>query len=414
MNIGQEYIDKKLSIIPQKYKRFIRPKLFAGMLDFLAKNPGWEDRNAKLFGCITADDVETMGEMIETKWCVGEDNAYQACKHLVDGAGKIPKIPLYRGISIEDYENICQCGKSLAAYTLSFTPSKDVAMSFANSSGKVIEVYSKDVRMFDTYEFGVNFDLACAATYSNSTDEVDDQLYRNGFDYMYIEKPEFEWICMRDVEFVPINKEKTKFYVVKPRRLNERMCNMHTRRQIQEAIAYWTKVLNESEEDYEDEKFKIWIDDVRPAPYGYKAVQSVNQFIDFAQKAGIDNIVVVDIDHDAGDFQKDGGDYIKILDWLELNNAENLNVRIHSANPVGAANMRRIIRKNGWTEIFDVVKEDEQDAQQWLVDFSDDEDGKQTAAFSSKQEASTWIRNREMQDRYDPTGFEVLKGPYLG
>ena len=246
-----------------------------------------------------------MGDMIETKWHVGEDNAYQTCKHLVDGAGKIPKIPLYRGISIEDYENICQCGKSLAAYTLSFTPSKDVAMSFANSSGNVIEVYSKDVRMFDTYEFGTNFELAWAATESNSTDEMDDWLDRGKFDYAYIENPEFEWICMRDVEFVPINKEKTKFYVVKQRRLNERMCNGHTRRQIQEAIAYWTKVLNESEED-------------------------------------------------------------------------------------------------------------EQDAQQWLVDFSDDEDGKQTAAFSSKQDASTWIRNREMQDRYDPTGFEVLKGPYRG
>ena len=34
-------------------------------------------------------------------------------------------------------------------------------------------------------------------------------------------------------------------------------------------------------------------------------------------------------------------------------------MRIHSANPVGVANMRRIIRKNGWTELFDVVEEDE-------------------------------------------------------
>ena len=67
-----------------------------------------------------------------------------------------------------------------------------------------------------------------------------------------------------------------------------------------------------------------------------------------------------------------------------------------------------------WTKVLNESEEDEQDAQQWLVDFSDDEDGKQTAAFSSKQEASIWIRNREMQDRYDPTGFEVLKGPYLG
>lgn len=122
-----------------------------------------------------------------------------------------------------------------------------------------------------------------------------------------------------------------------------------------------TNYLSESKkvEEANDEKLKIWVDDVRPAPNGYKTVQSVNQFIDLAEKAGIDNIAVVDIDHDAGDFQKDGGDYIKILDWLEFNKAENLNVRIHSANPVGAANMRRIIRKNGWTEVFDVVESDE-------------------------------------------------------
>ena len=122
-----------------------------------------------------------------------------------------------------------------------------------------------------------------------------------------------------------------------------------------------TNDLSEKSKLVEDEsgKLKIWVDDVRPAPNGYKLVQSVNEFIKLAEEVGLDNIAVVDIDHDAGDFQKDGGDYIKILDWLEFNKAEKLNVRIHSANPVGAANMRRIIRKNGWTEVFDVVEDDE-------------------------------------------------------
>ena len=46
----------------------------------------------------------------------------------------------------------------------------------------------------------------------------------------------------------------------------------------------------------------------------------------------------------------DGGDYIKLLDWLEEMNITTFPIHIHSQNPVGAENMRRIIRKNGWRE----------------------------------------------------------------
>lgn len=55
-------------------------------------------------------------------------------------------------------------------------------------------------------------------------------------------------------------------------------------------------------------------------------------------------ISVIDIDHDAGDYVSDGGDYIKLLDWLE-ETGRDYPIRIHSANPVGIENMRRIIRK---------------------------------------------------------------------
>ena len=59
---------------------------------------------------------------------------------------------------------------------------------------------------------------------------------------------------------------------------------------------------------------------------------------------------LIDIDHDAGEYASQGGDYIKLLDWLEATN-RNYPVRIHSANPVGVANMRRIIQRNGRTEV---------------------------------------------------------------
>jgi hypothetical protein len=98
---------------------------------------------------------------------------------------------------------------------------------------------------------------------------------------------------------------------------------------------------------------KLWIDDVRPAPEGYVWCKSVNEAIDLLSDLinfGIDDIEVLDIDHDAGDYAKDGGDYIKILDWLEETD-RNYPIRIHSMNPVGVANMRAIIQRNGWKEL---------------------------------------------------------------
>lgn len=98
---------------------------------------------------------------------------------------------------------------------------------------------------------------------------------------------------------------------------------------------------------------KLWIDDVRPAPYGYVLATSVNLAIAMIQKAEELSypIEVIDIDHDAGDYAHLGGDYIKVLDWLE-ETGRSYPIRIHSMNPVGVANMRAIIRKNNWKEIF--------------------------------------------------------------
>lgn len=97
---------------------------------------------------------------------------------------------------------------------------------------------------------------------------------------------------------------------------------------------------------------KLWIDDVRPAPEGYiwcTSVSITKTRIEAAEHFNVP-IEVIDIDHDAGDYAWCGGDYIKLLDWLE-ETGRNYPIRIHSANPVGVANMRRIIKRNGWKEI---------------------------------------------------------------
>ncbi len=99
---------------------------------------------------------------------------------------------------------------------------------------------------------------------------------------------------------------------------------------------------------------KLWIDDVRPAPIGYEWVKSVDQakmVIDINERlVGASVIALIDIDHDAGIYAQYGGDYIKLLDWLE-ETGRNYPIRIHSMNPVGVANMRAIIQRNGWKEI---------------------------------------------------------------
>ena len=106
---------------------------------------------------------------------------------------------------------------------------------------------------------------------------------------------------------------------------------------------------------------KIWVDDIRDAPLGYAQCRSVNEAIktitdyelmyDKSGGKSCYKIELIDLDHDAGDYANDGGDYIKILDWLE-NTGRNYPIRIHSMNPVGRENMKAIIKRNNWKEVL--------------------------------------------------------------
>ncbi len=98
---------------------------------------------------------------------------------------------------------------------------------------------------------------------------------------------------------------------------------------------------------------KIWVDDVRPAPEGYVWAKSVNdaKWILYGNMITNRPIELLDIDHDAGDYAAEGGDYIELLNWLEEYMLCYFPIRIHSMNPVGVENMRRIIERNGWEEV---------------------------------------------------------------
>lgn len=100
---------------------------------------------------------------------------------------------------------------------------------------------------------------------------------------------------------------------------------------------------------------KLWVDDIRPCPdrFEYFWATTVNQakqiILDEEQ---VDNpLELLDLDYDAEDYEFGGGNYIEVLHWLEKT-GRNYPIRIHSANPVGRENMRRIIKRNGWKEVF--------------------------------------------------------------
>ena len=91
---------------------------------------------------------------------------------------------------------------------------------------------------------------------------------------------------------------------------------------------------------------KIWLDDLRSSPKGYEMAKSVNEairLIEKAEKEGTE-IEIIDLDHDLGDYFTDGGDAIKLLDWL-VERGTLYPVSTHTANPVGRANMERMIKR---------------------------------------------------------------------
>ena len=109
----------------------------------------------------------------------------------------------------------------------------------------------------------------------------------------------------------------------------------------------------------------LWLDDERDPKkfrkissnswrYNEKVIwcHSVNEAIDvWLDLDGVNDcrIVEVDLDHDAGEFATDGGDYIKFLDWLEEHKIDFTKIawKIHSFNPVGIKNMLAILHRNG-------------------------------------------------------------------
>ena len=100
-----------------------------------------------------------------------------------------------------------------------------------------------------------------------------------------------------------------------------------------------------------NKQIKLWVDDIRIPSKDYFWTKTVKDTIITIQEAEYMGFKIIEIslDHDAGDYGPP--DYIKILDWLE-ETGRNYPIRIHTQNVVGRENMRRIIKRNGWKEVF--------------------------------------------------------------
>ena len=96
----------------------------------------------------------------------------------------------------------------------------------------------------------------------------------------------------------------------------------------------------------------IYIDDMRQ-PFIHNAIwvksydEAVAAMRNAVEVMNIPITLTIDFDHDLGE-EKTGYDFAK---WLIEQNYIG-KFRIHSMNPVGANNIRQLLKHYGWTEIF--------------------------------------------------------------
>ena len=92
--------------------------------------------------------------------------------------------------------------------------------------------------------------------------------------------------------------------------------------------------------------YKLYIDDIRtPKGEGWMVVRSFDEFVSTIQKLGVPK--EISFDHDLGwDYkhnceQKSGYDCAK---WLVMHDLVIENFNVHSANPVGAENIKCLLK----------------------------------------------------------------------
>lgn len=174
--------------------------------------------------------------------------------------------------------------------------------------------------------------------------------------------------------------------------------------------------LQEDEEKTVEDGYatKVWVDDIRPAPEGYAWIKSVDDFVKFIDDNGIKDVEVFDFDDDAGEYAKDGGDYIKCLSYLEFIGADGIKVRIHAEDPVSVKKMEDVIKKNQWDEVFDVIDEYDENVEETseeTIDETEQIEEKEDAAKKDKLISTMKKASQDFQknaSNYDPEQFSKI------
>lgn len=91
---------------------------------------------------------------------------------------------------------------------------------------------------------------------------------------------------------------------------------------------------------------KLWVDDIRlPPSAAWYWAKTRDQAVARLEQGGV---TVLSLDHDLGDEQGTGNTGYSVVCWMEENKVFPAQVRLHSANPVGIANMRRALIVMGY------------------------------------------------------------------
>lgn len=95
---------------------------------------------------------------------------------------------------------------------------------------------------------------------------------------------------------------------------------------------------------------KLWVDDIRPIPndgtFNWIWCRSVNsaKTVIESMEENDEYVQLIDLDYDSGDYEKDGGPYIKLMDWL-VERGTLYPLAFHSQNCVGMEYMKRMYRR---------------------------------------------------------------------
>lgn len=105
-------------------------------------------------------------------------------------------------------------------------------------------------------------------------------------------------------------------------------------------------------------KFRIYIDDERnpKTDHNWIVVRNMDDFVQLVTTSNFDDIEQISFDHDLGDGVPTGHDISKWLVnyLLDTNQIRTIPYNVHSANPVGGANIQGVL--NHYNRFVERVK----------------------------------------------------------